>query len=188
MSNPVTENPAANGLSANAQRELKLIAHSPLFYWWPVWVFGFIMAGWTYIENHRLAVVPSEAAVTKIVNDGTTRYELQFKSNVETKALEYAAKVKDLPSEPAFPARVSQHAWLGSVYVMILLLTIAITNIPLRGLWSFVVIILLVVIGLFITVFHGWDEVFDRVANLRVYINLAGYLTISIAVFIMWAA
>ncbi|MGL4420274.1 MAG: hypothetical protein ACRCZF_06395, partial [Gemmataceae bacterium] len=46
----------------------------------------------------------------------------------------------------------------------------------------------LVVIGLFITVFHGWDEVFDRVANLRVYINLAGYLTISIAVFIMWAA
>src|SRR5205814_607216 len=61
-----------------------------------------------------------------------------------------------------------------------------ITNVPMRGLWSFLVIIMFILIGLFITVFHGWDEIFERVANLRIYINLAGYLTISTVIFVVW--
>ena len=46
------------------QREIKLIGHSSLFYWWPVWVFGFFMAAWTGTENHRMAVIPGDATVT----------------------------------------------------------------------------------------------------------------------------
>src|SRR4051812_533944 len=39
--------------------EVRIIGHSPLYYWWPVWVVGFIMALLTYTGGHRMAVVPA---------------------------------------------------------------------------------------------------------------------------------
>ena len=40
------------------QREVRIYAHSALFYWWPVWICGYIMALWTYFDGHRLAILP----------------------------------------------------------------------------------------------------------------------------------
>ena len=40
----------------SGQREITLIGHSSLFYWWPVWACGFFMAAWTAAENNRLAL------------------------------------------------------------------------------------------------------------------------------------
>jgi hypothetical protein len=189
MSTPVPSSIQPLSSGPSAQREIKLIAHSSLFYWWPVWAFGFFMAIWTAIENHRLAVVPPDAKIMlrEDLQDGTRVYELRTKYP-PPKPTAQALRVEEekLPVS-AFTTRVSQHAWPGSVFVMVLLLTIMITNIPLRGLWSFLVIILLIVVALFITVFHGWDLLFERVANLRIYINLAGYLFIAAVVFILWA-
>jgi hypothetical protein len=180
-----------------AQREIKLIGHSPLFYWWPVWVFGFFMAAWTAIENTRMATLPPDTTVTKgddQLAGGVQTYTLRTKHAEGPKPLAKAVELTNRTNiepgaspEPPFPTRVSQHAWLGTVFVFVLLLTITITNVPLRGLWSFLAISLLVVIALFITVFHGWDLLFERVANLRVYLNLSGYLFISTVVFVLWA-
>ena len=39
--------------------EVNIVAHSMLFYWWPVWVFGLLMAGLTWLDGHRLAIVPA---------------------------------------------------------------------------------------------------------------------------------
>src|SRR5215472_4431088 len=39
--------------------EVVIISHSPIFYWWPVWFVGFLMAAWTYLEGHLMAVVPA---------------------------------------------------------------------------------------------------------------------------------
>jgi hypothetical protein len=30
-----------------------------LFYWWPVWAVGFLMAVLTWLDGHRLAIVPA---------------------------------------------------------------------------------------------------------------------------------
>lgn len=180
--------PAPPGQPAG-QREIKLIGHSPLFYWWPVWVFGFFMAAWTYVENHRMTVVPPDTTITKgdTLQDGTRVLTLKTKGEIP-KPLAKSVRISEenLPEQP-FMMRVSQHAWLGTVYLFIMLLTVMITNVPLRGLWSFVAIILLVMVALFITVFHGWDTLFEQVANLRVYINMAGYLFIASVVFVLWA-
>ena len=170
-------------------REIKLISHSPLFYWWPVWVFGFGMAIWTYMENHRFMVVPSDTAVMtqKVPNGTASTYNLSSSKDM-TKPFKEAVKLSEADMKiEAFPVRVSQHAWLGTLYAFVLVLTVFITNVPLRGLLSFMVIILLVVVALFVTVFHGWDDVYEKVENLRIYINLAGYLLISTAVFTIWA-
>jgi hypothetical protein len=175
-------------------REIKLISHSTLFYWWPVWVFGFFFALWTYAEGNRLAIVPGDARLTEgqTLDGGTKQYVMTTKHG-PTRPMERALmQSKNDPQnelrEPAFAARVTQQAWVGTVFIVILVITISITNVPLRGLWSFLTIMGVVVISLLITLFHGWDELFERVANLRVYINLAGYLFIATAVFILWAA
>ena len=40
------------------QREIKIVSHSMLFYWWPVWAVGIIMAILTFIDGHLAGIVP----------------------------------------------------------------------------------------------------------------------------------
>ena len=40
------------------QVEVRIYSHSHLFYWWPVWVTGFVLSIWTYLDGHRLAILP----------------------------------------------------------------------------------------------------------------------------------
>lgn len=185
MSTPVPS-PTPPGLTpASAHREIKLISHSSLFYWWPVWLFSFFMAVWTGIEDNRMAVIPSGTRL-ETVKEKTNVYELKTGKALPKMTAQSVANSDNNNPGDAFPTHITSHAWLGSIFVLILLLVVIITNVPLRGLWSFLVIIMFVVIGLFISVFHGWDELFERVQNLRIYINLAGYLTIGVVVFIIW--
>src|SRR5437763_17006105 len=39
--------------------EIKIVSHSNLFYWWPVWAVGYILAFLTLIDGHFMAIVPS---------------------------------------------------------------------------------------------------------------------------------
>jgi hypothetical protein len=167
--------------------EVKLVSHSNLFYWWPVWVLAFFMAAWTYVENHRLVIVPSGGSVSK-VDDG---YLLKFPPGAHTPVLDNAVeftKANRAGEElQVFRPRVSQQASLGAIFVIGLLLTIVITNVPLRGLWSFVAIILIVLLALIISLLKAWDQIFEAVGELKIHINLAGYLFIGVAVFVLWA-
>ncbi|HET6576581.1 MAG TPA: hypothetical protein VFG68_23485 [Fimbriiglobus sp.] len=173
--------PGARG----ARDEIKLISHSNLFYWWPVWALAFFMALWTYIEDHRLAIIPDGGRVS--FDERLNQYTMQFPEKKTTKSLETAVRNADL-KVPAFKPRISQDAWLGAVFTVGLLLTIAITNIPLRGLWSFITLIMIVVVALFISLFPGgWDAIFEKLAGLHIHINMAGYLFIGVCVFLLWA-
>jgi hypothetical protein len=44
---------------AEKQRNIKIVSHSPLFYWWPVWAVGFLMAFLTYVDGRLMALVPA---------------------------------------------------------------------------------------------------------------------------------
>ena len=189
---PSSNGPPLAATVPSGPREIKLIAHSTLFYWWPVWVFGFFMGLWTMIEDHRFAVLPPDARITtsKMLPEGGKEYTLTTKATKLPKPLEDAIVMSDANAavtDKVFPTHVSQRAWLGSLYVVILVITVFITNVPMRGLWSFMVILAIIVVSLVITVFNGWDDLYERVAALKVYINMAGYLTISTAIFIIWA-
>jgi|SRR6516165_1546964 len=41
------------------QKKIVVYSHSMLFYWWPVWFAGFIMALVSYMSDQRLAIVPA---------------------------------------------------------------------------------------------------------------------------------
>ena len=173
-----------------AKREITLISHSMLFYWWPIWVVGLVMAAITYVENNRLAIVPDGSKLSVIEKDekGTpTAYRLAVTH--PTKSLDDARVATESPgAETTFKARVSQKAWMGPVFCVVLLLTVVITNVPMRGLWSFLVLLLFVVVALLISLVpQGWDSLLKAVGDLHIYINMAGYLFIALAVLILWA-
>ncbi len=173
-------------------REIKLVSHSPIFYWWPIWVLGYMMALITFFEGHRLAVLPKETLVQKderMADDKTERYTLIIPKGEITRSLDRAVQNSGDPSRPdAFRPRMSEKAWMGPLYCVILLLTILITNIPLRGLWSFLVLMGLLIIALGITLVpNGWDNLLTTVGNLHIFINMAGYLFIATTTLILWA-
>src|SRR4051794_16614817 len=41
------------------EREITIISHSNLFYWWPVWAVGFLLGILTYLDQHYLVTVPA---------------------------------------------------------------------------------------------------------------------------------
>jgi hypothetical protein len=47
------------------QSSVTIIGHSDLFYWWPVWAAGFLMAFLTYLEGSYMAIVPAGAVAEK---------------------------------------------------------------------------------------------------------------------------
>lgn len=186
MSTPST----SGSPTSAAKREIKLISHSMLFYWWPIWVLGYILAAITYFDNTRLAIVPDGSKLTLVQeksDEKTIVYRLAVSRN--TKSLEQARNATENPSEDVpFKPRVSERAWMGPVFCVVLLLVILITNVPMRGLWSFLVLLTLALIALIITLIPGgWDSVLSAVFHLHIYINLAGYLFMATAVFLMWA-
>ncbi len=171
------------------RREITLISHSMLFYWWPIWVLGYIFATITYFDNTRLAHIPADTKVmvdTAKSDEKTTAYTVVV-LNPPPRAFDIAVKATETPGQgDSFKTRLSQKAWLGPVFCVVLLLTVIITNVPLRGLWSFLVLLLFAVLALLITVVGGWDDLLSAVGNLHIYINMAGYLFIATAVLILW--
>src|SRR5436309_286084 len=56
--------------SGGADDQIIVYHHSQLFYWWPVWLIGFVFAGWTAYFGGKLAVVPegTQAAMKRQVD------------------------------------------------------------------------------------------------------------------------
>jgi uncharacterized membrane protein YkgB len=176
--------------------EIKLVSHSSLFYWWPVWLMALFMAAWTYFEDNRLAIVPKGSKFVQTMDsDGKAKsgeYSLSYdagKNHDLDSALngDSGAAYQSANGQEPFPMRVSRHPSLGVVFIIVLVLTIIITNVPLRGLWSFVVLMTIALVSVIITLIPGaWDAIFRSFQALRIHINMAGYLFIAVAVLILW--
>jgi hypothetical protein len=193
--------------------ELTIISHSNLYYWWPVWAIGFIMALITWWEGYVMAVVPKSAVAyvdatkgtfeTPAKNDkgevikdnhgdeGTVPNEIKEPS-VVIKAPQ--ADDKDHRGIPVRPnglaenpyLHVSPHKGLGVAFVLVLLLVISITNVPLRGMWSVVIIVIVVATTIVFIVLGWWEVILNVFWMLDIRINMGGYLTISITLLILW--
>jgi hypothetical protein len=180
--------PAANPPAGTEapKREIKLISHSTLFYWWPVWAFGFFLAVWTYVEGDRLVVAPPTGKVDVSQTKEGTKYYLKFETTHKFDPDNEKVESPDKDLKDVFRARVSRHAWLGSMFIFVLLLTVFITNVPLRGLWSFLTILSIVVVALLFSVFHVWDDFYTLIGGLHVFINMAGYIFVALAILAIW--
>ena len=166
-----------------AKREIRIISHSTLFYWWPVWVIGFLMAFITLFSGHYMVVVPSGTLAEKNRN-------IEWEKN-EVRDVLVLPKDKELPRDkngmviqPKLHTAGSKN--LGVLFCFVLLLVIAITNIPLRGLWSVIVIVFLVFISIIFAILGWWDNILEALYWLDIRINLGGYLLISSVLLVLW--
>lgn len=186
MSDPTT--PAANPFPAvppppppPQRRQIVIVSHSTLFYWWPVWAIGFLMTGISFFGD-RLASVPNGTHVEQNVMVTVDVKGKKEKEKAPRDVLVFPENIK--PTTPHMHIAKSKN--VGVVFVAVLLLVIAITNIPLRGLWSFIVILFVLFFTIIFAIMDWWATIFDLFTLLDIRINMAGYFVISSVLFVLW--
>jgi hypothetical protein len=166
-----------------------VISHSNIFYWWPVWAVGFLMAALTYWDGDYLVTVPAGTkAVKEVTFAGEKReaYVLPEKGMVNrvSKERDPEKRRESATRDPRVHMAKSKN--YGVIFCVTILLVIVITNIPLRGMWSLVVIITIILLSVIFALAGWWDKIFDTLELLDIRINAGGYLFISIGLFIIW--
>src|SRR5262249_51213592 len=90
--------------------------------------------------------------------------------------------------EPQQPkVRMAQNKNLGVIFCITLLLVIVITNVPLRGMWSVVVIITIILVSVILALAGLWEKIVTELDLLDVRINGSGYRFLSTVLFAIWA-
>ena len=178
-------NPSTSPAAPAGQSSVTIIGHSALFYWWPVWAVAFLMAFLTYLGGTYMAVVPAGTVAEKarqVQGVEGPRDVLVLPANREL-AIDETTGV---PEQPML--RVARSNSLGSVFVTVLLLVILITNVRVCGVWSFVLIILVLLLSVIFALAGLWDRIFRFVDSSDIHITAAGYLCIAIPLFLIWLA
>ena len=169
--------------------EIKIVSHSNLFYWWPVWAVGYLLALLTWADGHLMAIVPSDEKLWKPVYekvrpDSYEEHEgVIFRDKDDDKK---AAKEKGPAVVEKPRLHVAKRSSYGVLFATVLLLVIVITNVPLRGLWSFVIILFVVMLSIIFALSGLWDDILRTISLLDIRINMAGYALISTVLFIIW--
>jgi hypothetical protein len=168
--------------------------HSNLVYWWPVWLLGFIFAALSYFGDHHLAIVPAGtvAAPDRQVEVETSegQLELQKRDVLILDAKHRLLKRTDVEGNTYIVQPriyLPSHRLIGTVYMFVLLLVVVLTTITLRGLWSVLVLMTLVLLVIILYLSSALRPVFANIGQLSIYINMGGYLMISLVLFALWA-
>jgi len=168
--------------TSQGEEEVRIYSHSSLFYWWPVWAVGSIMALLTWTDGSRMALVPVDTkpeAQRDVPGSGTRDVLIvpqgkKLPQNKEGNLIEPKLHMANSPK-------------LGVIYVTVLIVIIIISNVPLRGLWSVIIILGVVLLVLVCSLWGLWDDLVNIMKLLDIRINLGGYVFISLALFIIWA-
>ena len=172
--------------------EVTVISHSDLFYWWPVWLVGFIMSALTYFHGVHAGFIAGHPEVVEI-----TQGEIKEKDARRSDVKNLPAIISPKVANP-FPTTQLEgediYTWplmhdsksLGAIFCVTLLLVIIITNVHLRGLWSVVVIVIIVLGSIIFALGHVRERILAHWSHLAIHINMGAYLSFSIALFIVW--
>jgi len=200
----------------NTPDEIRVYSHSNVFYWWPVWAIGFLMGLWTLFgDGHHLVPVPADAEAYHVADVKWTTVQPAESSDKVKETVAKEAKdrdvivlppatekqkqnkiVGDLPREtPENVApkpikrlpHIAHNSTPGVVFCAVLLLVITITNVPLRGMWSILVIITLALLAVILALLGMWERIVNVVSLLDIRINAGGYFFISGVLFAIWA-
>jgi hypothetical protein len=185
--------PSPNAAPPPVKNEITIVSHSNLFYWWPVWAVGFLLGILSFFSGERMAVVPKgTVAVERELPipqpDGSTKPEAR-EALIVPKGAHLPARtvLNDPNSAPADPRlRISGGRGFGVLFATVLLLVIVITNVPLRGMWSVVVIILVILLSIIFALAGWWEQILFQLSLLDIRINAGGYFFISGVLLTIW--
>jgi hypothetical protein len=198
---PPTTPPPLIGPARELPNEITIVSHSNLFYWWPVWAVGFLLGFLTLIGGYVVAIVPKDSASTPTAKRDWKVVTTNEKGEEKTETLQgvlierKSDKVsptplpsdldnKDKPEEPHL--RMADHKLYGVVFAFVLLMVIVITNVPLRGMWSVLVILLVVLMIVIFALADLWRPLLELFGRLDIRITMGGYFLISTVLFVVW--
>jgi hypothetical protein len=184
-----------NAAPSPVRNEITIVSHSTLFYWWPVWAVGLLLGILSFFSGYRMALVPAEtkayehAEITAQVAQGqrTTfsgREVLVAPENGKIRPREVPTDDNSQPANPRL--HTSSGRGFGVLFATVLLLVIVITNVPLRGMWSVVVIILVILLSIIFALAGWWEQILFHLSLLDIRINAGGYFFISGVLFTIW--
>jgi hypothetical protein len=153
-----------------------------LFYWWPVWAIGFLMAALTCFQGTHLAIVPegTEPLENVSIPELGTRSALILPAGKQLVVDRGTGK----PLQPTL--RIASRSGPGVVFMTVLMLVIFITNVPIRGLASVVAIMVIVLLVVMLALFDAWEPILEMLTHSRIFINAFGYLAIAVPLFVLW--
>ncbi len=152
--------------------EFRIYSHSTIFYWWPVWVVGYVMAAITYAEGSRAAIVPNGSVYDE------AQHAIVLPAGSEHPAI----------GGSGIGDRSAESKNLGVVFTMVLLLVVFITNTPLRGLWSAIAVLLVVVMTVTFAWLGMWADILAYFGQISIHMNMGFYIFFSSLLFVLWAA
>ncbi len=180
-----TTQPKPSAVLAADPAKVTIVGHSNLFYWWPVWAVGFLMAFLTYLSGYYMAIVPV----------GTVAEEAKQVAGYEgPRDVLVAPASRDLPIDKTGDAaaqprlRVTLSNGPGSVFVTVLLLVVFITNVRLTGVWSLVGVLVVLFVSVIFALAGIWDQILHMASSLDIHITAAGYLCTATPLFVIWLA
>jgi hypothetical protein len=187
VTQPQTPPPAA---PAPRDREITIVSHSNLFYWWPVWAVGFLLGGLTYITGGLMSTVPSGTEATwqaQVIRPDGSVYEgkrevLVLPSDGHLNRV--SGNNQDAPANPRL--HMARDRGYGVFFAAVLLLVIVFTNVPLRGMWSVMVIVTTIMLIIIFALAGWWGAILDFSSKLDIRINAGGYFFISFVLFVVW--
>jgi hypothetical protein len=169
--------------------EIRIVSHSTLFYWWPVWAIGLLLGLASLFLGDTMAIVPTKSEV----HEGAT---IQYRGETDKldRDIIVLPKGEHIPKEQTKEkdnvTHLKFHAYpnktFGLIFATVLLLVIVITNVPLRGMWSVVAIMTIVMLVIIFSLAGWWDAILGWLYLLHIYINAAGYIAISVVLLILW--
>jgi hypothetical protein len=166
------------------RHDITVVSHSNLFYWWPVWAVGFLMALLTYIDGNLMVTVPKDTiAVKEVTYAGEKREAIVLPAGQQVQR----ENPHNRDSSTVNPRlHMARNKLYGVIFCSVLLICIVITNVPLRGMWSVVVIITLILVTVILVLADLWEKIVTYLSLLDVRINVGGYLFISGILFAIW--
>jgi hypothetical protein len=164
-------------------QEVVIISHSPLFYWWPVWAVGLLMAGLSYWHGYQVAFVPPGTVAERGVRVEPHHGPRDVLIAPERRPLPPASDSDEL-KQPRLRMAPSNN--LGIIWAVTLCLVIVTSQVPLRGVWSLVVIIVVVFTSVLLAVLGLWDPIIRAIMVLDIHLTGFTYLWISLFLLILW--
>jgi hypothetical protein len=184
----------------NDEPTLIVYSHSPVFYWWPIWFVGLIMAAVSYLDGGRMAWLPdgADAQRTWQVHLGDHVYQeregilLHEGKHLLPNRPEQAGGPLPPPNQPH--VRMSRHKFLGFAFAVVLFFVYLHSNVLWRGFRAYFFLALGVSIMLAVMVMHlafpewgVWSWVKYVIYQLPdIYISMDGYLYIASIVLFVW--
>jgi hypothetical protein len=165
--------------------------HSHLFYWWPVWLLGYVFALVSYFGDQHMTVVPAKTVAAEhrrveVSEDGQFEERdvliLAKGARLRTRTDDEGNKVIVQPTIYVAPHRI-----IGTIFLFVLLVVVVLTNISMRGLWSVLVLMTLTLLVIILYLANVWGTIFRSVGFLSIYINMGGFICLSTVLVILWA-